>query len=190
MAIVHVRAKLSGVSPLSFSKAILEKRDSSESHDVFEKRTWRQRLHVTSKGECYIPPQAIKNCLSDVAKFLGESVKGKGKSTFTKHFDAGVMVVDPVMLGINQKDVESEDVFVPSDGKKNGGTRVWKTFPMIYDWSGETEIILLDPILADNPDKVHEYLTKAGQFIGLGRWRPRNGGMNGRFKVDSFKVVK
>lgn len=190
MAVVTVRAKLVGVSPLSFSKAIVEKKDSGESHDVFEKRTWKQRCHVDASGECYIPPQAIKNCLSEAAKFLGESVPGKKSATYTKHFDAGVMVVEPIKLGIKLEDVKSTEVFVPSDGKKGGGTRVWKTFPMIYQWSGEAEILLLDPILADKPEKVREYLEKAGQFIGLGRWRPRNGGMNGRFKVEAFKVVK
>ena len=41
---------------------------------------------------------------------------------------------------------------------------------------------------ASTPEKVKEYLIHAGQFIGIGRFRPRNNGFYGRFKVNSFNV--
>ena len=76
------------------------------------------------------------------------------------------------------------------DGKKGGGTRVWKTFPVIQEWETEVEIMLLDPLLSDKPEKVREYLEHAGKFIGIGFFRPRNGGYFGRFTVEDFKVLK
>lgn len=185
----RISCTLKGITPLSFSRAIQSKKNTGESHDAFEERTWRERLHTTPDGDVFIPPMALKNCLSEVAKFLSESVPGKGKATYTKHFEAGVLVVEPIMLGIQADDVESETLFVPADGRRGGGSRVWKTFPIIKEWQGDAEIILLDPILVDKTDKVHEYLGHAGKFIGLGRFRPRNNGFYGRFDVLKFNVA-
>jgi hypothetical protein len=182
-------AKVQSASPYSQSKAITSKRNTGENHDAFEERTWRERMHVDKVGNVFIPPQAIKNCLSDVARFLGETVPGKGKSTYTKHFDAGIMVTEPAILPIKAEKVDSLRLFVPSDGKKGGGTRVWKNFPVIQEWAADFQIILLDPMLIDKPEKVVEYLSHAGKFIGLGYFRPRNGGYFGRFKVVEHTII-
>jgi hypothetical protein len=181
-------ATIVGVSPLSFSAPIQSVRNTGEAHDAFEERTWRERLHVDNDGTVFIPPSAIKNCVSEVAKYLGEAVPGKRGSTYTKHFEAGVLVTQPVSLGIAADSVPGERLFVPADGKRGGTKRVWKTFPVIKQWSGQVEIFLLDPILIDKPEKVHEYLSHAGKFIGLGRFRPRNNGYYGRFDVKTFKT--
>ena len=181
-----VLAHIKGVSPYSQSRSIQSIKNTGENNDAFEQRTWKERLHTDENGIVFIPPMAIKNMLSDCARFLSESVPGKGKSTYTKHFDAGIMVVTPANLGVNLKDVQGERLFVPSDGKKGGGSRVWKTFPVLQRWECDVEIILLDPVLIDKPDKVKEYLEHSGKFIGLGRFRPRNGGFYGRFEVTEF----
>ena len=182
-----VRAHINGVSPLGQSAPIQSKRNTGENHDAFEERTWRERLHVTDDGRVFIPPMAIKNMLSDCARFLSETVPGKGKATYTKHFEAGVMVVEPAVMNIKAADVEGLRLFVPSDGKKGGGSRVWKTFPCMKKWEADIEIVLLDPLLIDKPEKVEEYLGHAGRFIGLGFFRPRNGGYFGRFEVTKFE---
>jgi hypothetical protein len=186
---LKVTCKLVGSSPISFSKAIFEKKDPKEGHEQFEERTWKKRLHVDEKGNVFIPPMALKNCLSETAKYLGESIKGKGKSTYTKHFDAGVVVWDNLVLdGITEKDIEAEPIFVPSDGKKGGGSRVMKIFPTVRKWSADATIYIYDPIIT--PDKIKEYLSHAGMYIGLLRWRPRNGGLYGRFTVENLKAVE
>lgn len=179
-------AKLTGIAPLSFSAPVRSVRNTGEGHDDFENRTWRERLHVADNGEVFIPPGALKNCLTNCAKFLSESVPGKGKATFTKHFEAGVMVTEPLMLGIKWEDVQGERLFVPSDGRRGGGSRVWKTFPTIMQWKCSASIVLLDPLLIAKPEKVEEYLRHAGNFIGLLRFRPRNNGYYGRFSVSDF----
>ena len=183
-------AKLVGTAPISFSRAIQSKQNTGESHDAYEDRTWRERLHVGSDGGVFIPPMAIKNAMSEVAKYLQESVPGKGKSTYTKHFEAGLMVIDPIQLGVKADTVEGERLFVPADGKRGGGKRVWRTFPVLRNWSGVTTIYAMDPILIDKPNKVLEYLEHAGKFIGLGRFRPRNNGFYGRFRVEDWKAER
>jgi hypothetical protein len=180
------KASLKSASPISFSAPIQSVKNTGEGHDDFEQRTWRERIHVNSNGMVFIPPGALKNCLSEVAKYIQESVPGKKGSTYTKLFEAGVMVTDPLVLPIKADKVAGERLFVPSDGKRGGGKRVWKTFPVIPDWNADAMIYLLDPILIDKPQKVKEYLEHAGKFVGMGRFRPRNNGFYGRFTVESF----
>ena len=178
-----------GQSPISFSKHIQSVKNTGEAHDAFEARTWRERCHTDADGMVIFPGMAIKNMLADTAKFLGEKVAGRGQSTFTKHFEAGIMVVRNLEFGVHVDDVDGETLFVPSDGKKGGGSRVEKCFPVLSKWEVDAEIIILDPLLEDKIDVVERYVNYAGKFIGIGRWRPRNGGMNGRFTVRNFKVT-
>lgn len=186
-----ISVTLVGVAPISFSAPIQSKANQGETPDAFEERCWRERMHVDSEsGEVFIPPGALKGCLQDAAKYLSETVPGKGKATYTKHFEAGIMVVQPLLLGIKPDAVECDHRFVPADGKPGGGRRVWKRFPIIMPpWNCNGEILVVDPVLEDKPHKVREYLEYAGKLIGIGRFRPRNRGFYGRFKVTQFDVA-
>lgn len=181
--------EIEGVSPISFSAPVQSQKKQGETADAYEERTWRERAHVDSSGEMYIPPGALKGCLQDAARYLSESVPGKGKATYTKHFEAGVLVTQPLMLGVKGAECECDRRFVPADGKPGGGKRVWKSFPILQTWKTSGEIICLDPVICDKPEKVREYLEYAGKLIGIGRFRPRNRGFYGRFRVVGFKVT-
>jgi len=185
---LKVTCELVGVSPLSFSAPIQSKKATGETHDAFEERTWRERMHVDGDGHVFIPPTALKNCLAEVAKYLSESVPGKGKATYTKHFEAGIMVSEQMVLPNCPEEVPGERLFVPADGRRGSGKRVWKTFPRIDEWRVQAVIYVLDPVLIGKPEKIEEYLGHAGKFIGLGRFRPRNNGYYGRFRVENFAV--
>lgn len=39
---------------------------------------------------------AFRNCLAEAAKFLSIQIPGKGKSTYTKHFEAGLIIPAPM----------------------------------------------------------------------------------------------
>lgn len=100
----------------------------------------------------------------------------------TKHFEAGVLVMDPVPLGIKCADVPGEWFFVPSDGKRGGGSRVKRCFPVVREWSGDVTFHVLDDTITQ--DAFEHHLSEAGKFIGIGRFRPRNNGFYGRFSVE------
>lgn len=187
-----VTCKLVGIAPLGFSAPIKSDQRPGERHDAFEQRVWRERAHVDTKGGVIVPPQNLKNSLAEVAKYLSETVPGKGKATFTKHFEAGVMLTDPMPVMSNGKqvmlaDVEEDRVFVPSDGVRGSGKRVYKSFPIIREWQLVPMIYVLDPVLMDDLPRIEKYLVHAGQFIGLGWFRPRRNGYYGRFHVEGFK---
>jgi hypothetical protein len=130
----------------------------------------------------------LKNALSEAAKFLGRQIPGKGKATYTKHFEAGVMCVDPLVLNVLAKDVQGETLFVPADGVRGSGKRVWKTFPFIPEWSAQGRAVILDDLITEEVFKLH--LEEAGKFIGVGRFRPRQNGWYGRFRVSKFNWVE
>lgn len=178
---------LTSVSPYQQSRHYTTDKLAKESAKDYEARTWRDRMHVDAKGFVFIPPMAFKNCIASAAKFIGEQIPGKGKSTYTKHFLSGVLVVDPLVLPIKRDDVEGEWLFVPSDGIRGSGKRVDKCFPVIREWGGDvTWHVLDDTITADVFERT---LREAGKFIGLGAFRPQNGGYYGRFSVEKVKEV-
>lgn len=179
------KVKLKSISPYSQSRHYETEKLPKELAKDYEARTWRERLHVNDAGQVYIPPMSFKNCLSEAAKFLGIQIPGKGKATYTKHFEAGVLVTDALTLGIKADDVKGEWLFVPSDGVRGSGKRVNKCFPIIHEWSGEVTFFVLDETITE--EVFTNVLQQAGAFIGIGRFRPRNNGFYGRFQVESVK---
>jgi hypothetical protein len=178
---------ISGISPYSQSKFVRVDKLEKESASAYEERNWRERLHVDEQDNVIIPPMAFKNCLAEAAKYLSIQIPGKGKATYTKHFEAGVLVVNPLVLNLKKQDVAHEWLFVPSDGKRGGGTRVQKCFPVIHaeQWGGEVEFLILDETV---DQKIFEHVIReAGRFIGIGRFRPRNNGYYGRFDIKKIK---
>ena len=184
MAIRLATAKIVGASPYSQSRKTLTPKEDRETSDVHERRTWRERMHVNPEGLVYIPPMALKNCLDQAASSLGLTVPGRGKKGYAKVFEAGVLVMDPIVLAVKAEDVQPEELFVPSDGRRGGGSRVTKLFPYIPEdqWAGEAKFTVLDDLITE--DVFERVLHHAGQLVGLGRFRPQTRGFYGRFSVE------
>lgn len=174
-------ATLKSISQYSQSRHYTTDKLAKESPRDYEARTWRDRLHVNEDGFVFIPPMAFKNCVSEIAKYLSIQIPGKGKTTYTKHIEAGVLVTDPLVLPIKASDVKGEWLFVPADGKRNGGSRVDKCFPVIPSWEGDVTFHILDETVTE--DIFRQFITQAGAFIGIGRFRPRKNGYYGRFQL-------
>lgn len=99
---MHIaRVTLSG-KIISHSKPHCTPKLSKENAEDYEARTWQNRLHYDDDG-VYIPAMMLKNTIAAAAKFLSISIPGKGKSTYTKHFEAGVLVTEKIALysGVN-----------------------------------------------------------------------------------------
>lgn len=176
--------RLKSTTPYSQSRHYTTPKLEKESAGDYEARTWRDRVHATQDGRIYIPPMSFKNCLSEAAKFLGKQIPGKGKATYTKHFEAGVLVVDPLVLSVKKDEVEGEWLFVPSDGIRGSGKRVDRCFPVIREWEGDVTFHVLDETITE--PVFREHVEHAGSLIGIGRFRPRNNGFYGRFAVQSI----
>lgn len=180
------KAKLRSIAPYSQSRFHSTEKLNKESHEDYEKRTWKNRLHVDENGHVFIPPMAFKNSITEVAQYLGKQIPGQGKRTYTKHFTAGILVVEGLTLPIKKDDVDGEWLPVPPDGQRGGSKRVMKCFPYIPHWEGEVYYHILDETITY--DVFVEHLQEAGNFIGLGRFRPIKNGFYGRYKVVNVAV--
>lgn len=173
--------KLKSVSPYSQNKAHRTPKLEKELDDAYEVRTWRERCHSNKEGYIFIPPMSFANSLKIASRYLGTKIAGKRNATYTKHFEAGVMVSEPLVLDVKKEEVSFEWVFVPSDGVRGGGKRVNKCFCLIPDWEGTVKYYILDDVITQ--DVFRKVLEASGLFIGVGRFRPMNWGYYGRFKV-------
>jgi hypothetical protein len=181
--------KLKSTSPYSQGRFHQTEKLEKELHADYEIRTWREKLHyLPETGQIFIPPMSFANSLKEAAKYLNIQIPGKGKSTFTKNFEAGIMVTEPLLINAYKDTVESETIHVPSDGRRGGTTRVLKTFPLIRKWEGTVMFYILDDIIT--PDVFTTVLEASGNLIGIGRFRPRNCGYYGRFEIIDIKWNK
>jgi len=185
-----VTAHLQSVSSYSQSRYLVEKKQPNEDYEDYEKRVWRDRAHTVlsgpDKGKVFIPPAAIKQAIDSAAKYLSIQVPGKGKTTYTKHFVSGVMCVKPIVLPITREDLDYFAGPMSAKGEKGkaGGSVVVRMYPMIHEWAGEVELHIFDNVITK--DVLRQVLETAGLNIGIGRYRPQNGGYNGRFEVTSI----
>lgn len=176
---------LHAVSPYSQSRAHETPKKEKETPDAYEQRTWREKAHFDDKGQVYIPPMSFKMALDAAAKYLSLQIPGKGKATYTKHFASGCLVMDPVFVGVAKDALLHDRIHANADGVRGSGKRVWRYFPRIDDWKADVEFHVYDDAITK--DVFEKVLTEAGRFIGIGRFRPQNGGFYGRFSVEKIK---
>lgn len=178
--------KLKSISPYSQSAYLTTPKQEKESADEYEKRCWRDRCHVTADGHIFIPPMALKKSLDEAASFSPRKIAGRGKATYSKHFKSGVLVTDGIVLPLKKDDVVGEWGFYHAQpGLGDKSPRVRKCYPVIQQWEGTATFHILDETLTE--DVFTETLREAGNFVGIGRFRPRNGGYFGRFTVESVQ---
>lgn len=180
----QVIAKIEGTSPYSQSKYNPEPLRKDETHEDWEKRTWRNRIHRMDDGRVFIPPAAFHQALVSAGKYLQMKIPGKNRAQYTNKFRAGVMCNEEVVLDLMYDVVPEEWFFVPANGKP-GGPRVWRCFPRIDGWKADLPLWIIDPIITK--DVLMTHLEAAGTFVGIGRFRPENGGYYGRFKVADIE---
>lgn len=164
---------------------------NKELADAYEERTWRKKMHSDPDGNLVIPAMAFKHCIAEAAKFLSIQIPGKGKSTYTKHFESGILCLDDVLVYVKGHPIKVQDVpgrwiNVPSDGVPGSGKRVRKCFPMVpAGWEGTVQFAILDDVIT--AEVFRDHLVQAGQLIGIGSFRVRNRGTCGRFKVKQIE---
>lgn len=180
-----VEVDLVSTAPYSQSRQHTEPKLEKEAANAYEKRTWREKCTVNADSMVCIPAMAFKQALDGAAKMLSIQIPGKGKATYTKHFRAGVICEADVPIGVHKDAVPGITINANSDGVRGSGKRVQRTFPQVPSWAGTARFAVLDDTITREVFERH--LVEAGRFVGIGRFRPENGGLNGRFKPVEFR---
>ncbi len=191
-----VKVHIKGISPYSQSKFVDKEefpREGKETADAHEKRTWQARIHVDEKGVPFMPPMSLKKALDAASTYLGK-IPGERNATYVKRFKSGLLITDPIPLVSNGKPVKSKDdfdgewLFLDAGGKAGqGSTRVKRRMPRLINWEVTSTIYVIDEVI--DMDVLERALADAGRFVGVGRFRPQNGGYYGRFEVDSLEEM-
>lgn len=158
-----------------------------ENDEAYEIRTWRRRLHLTADGNIFIPATQFNHAVKEAGGRLRMRIPGKGQSEYGKCFKTGVMVQDNLVLPLKGADIPYDRLYVPSAPGSNKGNRVYKNFGRIDSWEGEVKFYILDDQLTE--EVFTKALRHAGLLVGVGRFRPANGGFYGRFGVESVQWV-
>lgn len=161
--------------------------NDKEGHDDHDARTWREKCHYdhTTRNVC-IPAMAFKKALTAAAKRLGMKVPGKRMATYSKFITGGIIPLGDAPLGVKVDDVRMESVRCSSTGRDDGkGQRVTRRYPVVDKWETEVSFVVVDDVLTSAV--VDRHMQEAGLTVGVGRFRPENGGFFGRFSVKSAK---
>ena len=179
-----------GISPLLQSRVYEHEvpRLAKETHNDYEQRTWQHKAHSDKDGKVIIPAIFMRNCLREAAQYLGIQIPGKGKSTYTKHFNSGIGIYDDAQLSVKVTDTKKFTMLANADGRHGSGKRVVRLFPKIDEWQAMFKIYVMDETITR--EVLLQHASEGGMFRGIGTRRPGNGGEFGRFKVEELKEVK
>lgn len=175
--------ELNSLSPYNQSRQHFAPKEDRETPADWEERTWQEKGHYDERGEAYIPPMAFKGAITNAAKMLDMKIPGKGNAKYNKHFVAGVMVTDTLPLGVKKDKVVKYSISCDPQGRK-GGMGVIRHFPHYAKWSGTLRVHILDDTITK--DIFEKVAREAGNFVGIGQFRPEKGGYFGRFEVKSI----
>lgn len=187
MQTTTARVTISSITPMSQSRQHDEPKLEGESHDAYDKRTWRHKLNVAQrdgKNTIVIPAHGLHQAIAAAAKYSKRQIPGQGKATWTAKFTAGITLLEDPSIGVDPEKVDGVTISANADGVRGSGKRVPRKFPIIPAWSATFDVLVLDPIITQ--EIFTEMLEMAGMFIGIGRFRPEKGGTNGRFKIDNI----
>lgn len=180
-----VTVKIEGLAPYSQSRFHETPKLDKERPDDYELRTWREKCSYDADRNVFIPAMAFKQSLDSAAKKLGEQIPGKGKSTFSKFFRSDVICDANVLLGVGVDDMKSVTIHANADGVRGSGKRVKRTFPVVEKWAVTADFTIMDDTVTR--EVFERTITVAGMSIGVGRFRPEVGGLNGRFRPVKFE---
>lgn len=180
------KVTIAGIAPYSQSRMHDEPKLEGESHADYDLRTWRSKLNVSREtGTVVIPAHAILQALNQAAKYTGEKIAGQGNKTWAAKFERGIAIFADFDISVRPEDVEGVTISCNADGIRGSGKRVPRKFPVMYSWEATGEVMILDNIITE--ERFRHFLQVAGLYIGLGRFRPENGGTNGRFVVKELQ---
>jgi len=158
-------------------KLIIEREDIAKEDQV------RAEFHsYNDKEGFYIPSEQIKGSLIGAGAMVKSKVGNSKKSM--KNIVAGMFFIEEEKLRLPKK----YEIDKRSAVNRNIKARIIVIRPKWEKWSVEFTLLVDNDTITE--ETIKEIITNAGNFIGVGSFRPTNNGSFGRFKLDSIKSLK
>ena len=181
--------KVSGCSPiiwnvmkreLDLELKELKKNELAE----WDEANWSRKAEFDEKGNAIVPDRWLKSAMVEACKKtrIIPHYATRKNETYTYYVHSFMVnnVGEPIC---KQEELESFGAFVGAQGA-NSNTKVWRTRPMMKNWSATFEIV--DPAGRMKKDELKSIIEYAGMFVGIGDNRVNN---FGRFELDELNEV-
>lgn len=153
-----------------------------ERNDVAKEDNVRAEFHSYSdKDGFYIPSEHIRGALINAGAMVKSKVGNSRKSM--KNIVAAMFFIEEECLRLPKEYVIDKRSAV----NKNIKARVICVRPKWMNWKVEFTLNVDNDTITEQTIK--EIIKNAGNYIGIGSYRPTNNGMFGRFSMESFKAI-
>lgn len=134
-----------------------------------------------SDDVCFIPSDQLKGAFINAGSYIKSKVGGRSKSM--KQIVAAMFIVTPDEIPLQNYD----SVDKRSAVNRNVKARVVVVRPKWNTWQATFTLIVQDDSIT--VETIENIIHYAGNYVGIGSFRPTNNGMFGRFEVKSFTVM-
>ena len=154
-----------------------------ERDDVSREDLVRAEYHSyrNDKGKFFLPADHVQGSLINAGAFIKSKVGNARKSM--KNIVAGMFSVTPDELPLGQKFVIDKRSAV----NRNIKGRIICIRPKWESWETEFTLEIDNDTLTT--ETIREIVAYAGQYCGIGSFRPTNNGRFGRFEITQFKLL-
>lgn len=129
-------------------------------------------------GSCYIPSEQLRGSLIGAGSYMKAKVGGRSKSM--KVVVAATFVPTPEEILLPDFDAVDKRSAV----NKNVKARVMVVRPKWTDWSAEFTLNVYEDTITK--ETVRQLIEYAGNYVGIGSYRPTANGLFGRFEVENI----
>lgn len=154
-----------------------------ERPDVAREDAVRAEFHCyrNGAGKCFIPSEHIKGALINAGGFVKSKVGNAKKSM--KNIVAAMFFISPEHIELPDYNAIDKRSAV----NKNIKARVIVIRPKWTDWEAEFELRIDNDTITLETTK--EIFSHAGNYVGIGSFRPTNNGSFGRFTLEEIQEI-
>jgi hypothetical protein len=155
-----------------------------ERDDISKEDLLRAEFHLyrnQKSGKCFMPSEHIRGSLINAGSFIKSKV-GNAKKNM-KNIVAGMFFVNPEEIILP----ESWIIDKRSAVNKNIKARIICIRPKWESWKVNFELWVDNDTITS--ETVKNLVEIAGQYVGIGSFRPEHNGMFGRFNLTKFEKL-
>lgn len=181
--LMHSDRMVNRFDPLTRSMALVhgKKKKTDEDHLEMAKLEWHGGIYHDAKLGPYVPARNVKAALINAAKKTKEGPKVK----------SGIVIMESMckLVYKGPRDLASlwaDGSFTDIRSVAVQSSRVMRCRPVFQEWA-TTFTVVFDTAVVDRAD-ILRFAETAGQLVGIGDYRPANGGDFGRFEAEEVKA--